>query len=75
MSAVGRSPLSPSSPGCVLQAATDLEPNSSVSYLHHFFSAVVYDLQTLDSGLGLFANAHNIVINGGTFVNHFSKAA
>ena len=78
MSAVSRSPLSPSSPGSAasaMQAAMGLEPNSSVSSLHLFFSAFAYESQTLDSGLGLFANARNTIINGGTFVIHFSKAA
>ena len=75
MSAVSRSPLSPSSPGSIVQAATELERNPSVSCLHHLFSlaAFVDDLQSQDSGLGLFANAQNILITGGTFVSHSSS--
>jgi len=53
MSTVSRSLLSPSSPGSVVKAATELEPNPS----------------TRDSGLSLFAKARNILINGGTFIN------
>jgi hypothetical protein len=40
-----------------------------VSSFHCLFSAFVDDLQTQDSG-SLFANAHNILITGGTFVSH-----
>ena len=58
-----------------MQAAQELEPNSSVSCLHHLLSAFVYDPQTRDSGLGLFPNAQNLLINGGTFVISFSKDA
>jgi hypothetical protein len=70
MSAVSRSPLSPSSPDSVMQAATELERNSSVSCLHHLFSAFVDDLQTQDSGSGLFANAQNILITDSTIISH-----
>ena len=70
MSAVNRSPLSSSPPDSIMQAATELEQNSSVSLLHHFFSAFVDDLQTQVSGPGFFANAQNVVINGGTFVSY-----
>ena len=66
MSTVSRSP-SPSSPD---SAATKLERNPSVSCLHHLFSAFVDDLQTKVSGSGIFANAQNMIINGGTFVSH-----
>jgi hypothetical protein len=52
-----------------MQAPTELEQNPSVSCLHHLFSAFVDDLQTQDSGLGLFANAQNLLIYGGTFVS------
>ena len=69
MSAVSRSPL-PFSSGSVMLPATELEQNSSVRCLHNLFSAFVYDLQTRDSGLGLFGNAQNILINGGNFVSH-----
>ena len=58
MSAVSRSSMSPSSSG------------SSVSLFHLSSAFVVYDLQTRDSGLGLFAKAQNILIHGGTFVSH-----
>ena len=52
-----------------MQAATELGP---VRFLYHFFSAFVDDLQDQDSasGSGLFANARNILITGGTFVSH-----
>jgi hypothetical protein len=53
-----------------MQTDTELERNPSVSCLHHLFLAFVDDLQTQDSGLGLFPNAQNILINGGTFVSH-----
>ena len=69
MSAV-RSVLSPSSPDSIMQAASESERNPSVSCLYHLVLAFVYDLQTRDSGFGLFANARNILINGGTFVSH-----
>ena len=61
MSAVRRRPLSPSSPDSIIQAASELERNPSVSCLHYLFSALVDDLQTQDSGLGLFPNAQNIL--------------
>ena len=32
--------------------------------------SVVYDLQTRDYGLGFFANARGVLINGGYFVSH-----
>ena len=70
MSAVGRSPLSPSSPDSIMQAAAELEQNPSMGCLHQLFLVFVYDLHTQDSGLGLFANAQNILINGSTFVSH-----
>ena len=70
MSALSRSPLLPSSNDCVIQAATESGQNSSVSCLHHLFLAFVDDLQTQDSGSGLFANAQSILITGGTFVSH-----
>ena len=68
-----RSPLSPSSPDSIMQAATELERNPYVSCLHLLFLAFVDDLQTQDSGLGLFANAQNVLITGGTFVSHFYR--
>ena len=70
MSAVSHSPLSPSSSDYIMQAATQLERNPSVSCLHHLSSAFVDNLQTQHSGLGFFANAQNILITGGTFVSH-----
>ena len=70
MSAVSRSSLSPSSPDFIIQASMGLERNLSVSCLQHLFLAFVDDLQTQDSGLGLFPNAQNILITGGTFVSH-----
>ena len=73
MSAVGPSPLSASSSGSILQATTELERNSSVSCLHRLFSAFVHDPQNQDSGLGLFANAQNILISGSTIVSYARK--
>ena len=76
MSAVSRTSVSsPSSPDPInhWQAAAELEQNPSVGCLCHLFSAFVYDLQTRDSGLGLIADAQNILINGGTFVSHFQR--
>ena len=60
MSAVTHGPLSPSS----VLPSTESEENSSVSCLHHLFSAFADDCQTQDS---LFPNAQNILITGGTF--------
>ena len=70
MPAVSRSPFSPSLPDSVLQA-TELERNPSVSCLRRLFSDFVDDLlqTSQDSGSGLFANAQNILITGGTFVS------
>ena len=74
MSAVGPSPLSPSSSGSVLQPVTELERNSNVSCLCHLFSAfIIHDLQNRDSGLGQFANAQNILTSGSTIVSHARK--
>ena len=70
MSAVSRSPLLPSSTDPIVQGATELEQNPSVSFLHNLFSAFVDDdLQTQASGSGMFANAQYMIINGGTFVS------
>ena len=52
-----------------MQAAMELERNPSVCCLHHFFAAFINNLQSQNSGLGHFANAQNILINGGTFVS------
>ena len=73
MSAVSHSPSLPSSPDSIKQAATELGRNPSVSCLNHFFSTFVHDLQTQDPSLGLFVNAQNILISGGTFVSHLRK--
>jgi hypothetical protein len=74
MAAVSRSPLSPSSPDSIMQAATELEEDPSVSCLHHLFSAFVDDdLQIQASGSGMFANAQNIVITSGTFVSRYRR--
>ena len=76
MNAASRRPFSPSVPDSIIQA-TELERNPSVSCLHHLFSPnfsdfVVDDLlqTSQDSGPGLFTNAQNILITGGTFVSH-----
>ena len=73
MSAVSRSSSSPSS-GSVMQGATELERNSSVSCIQIVLSVCCLRLQTQDSGLGFFANAQNILINGGTFVSNLEAA-
>ena len=70
MSAVNRNPLSPSSSDSIVQAATESKKNPSVSCLHYLLFVFVDELQTQVSGLGLFANAQNILINGSTFVSH-----
>ena len=72
MSAVSRSPSWSSSPHSIMQASKELEriPSVSYSHWHHLFSAFVNDLQTQDFGIGLFPNARNVIINGGTFVSH-----
>jgi hypothetical protein len=74
MSVVSRSPLSLSSPDSIMQAALELERNPYVSCLHRLFWAFVDDLQTRiqDSGSGMFPNARNILITGGTFVSHLA---
>ena len=53
-----------------MQAATGLERNPSVSCLQRLFLAFVDDLQTRNSGSGLFPNAQNIYINDSTIVSH-----
>ena len=58
----------------MMQGATELEQNPSVSCLDHFFSAFVDHLQTQDSGSGFFSNAQNVTINGGTFVSHSRRS-
>ena len=68
MATVSRGPLSPSSPNLIMQSATELERNPSVSCLHLLSSVFVDDLWTQDSDLGFFAHAQNILVNGGTFV-------
>ena len=70
MSAVSRSPLPPS-PDFSMQEVMELERNPCVSCLYHLFSVYVDDLQTPDSGSGLFASAQNVLITGGTFVSSF----
>ena len=64
MSAVSHSPVASDS---IMQADTEFGP---VSFLRHFSSAFVDDLQDQDSESGLFANAQNILITGGNFVSH-----
>ena len=57
-----------------MQGATELERNSSVSCIQFVLSVCCLRLQTQDSGLGFFANAQNILINGGTFVSNLEAA-
>ena len=74
MLAVSRSAFLPSLPDSIIQGATELEPNPSVSCLRRLFSVFVDDdLQTQVSGPGFFANAQNILITGGAFVSRFSQ--
>ena len=60
---------SASSPDSVTQVTTPLDPNPSVSFLHHFFSAFVDDLQNQISG-SLASFFQNAQISGGIFVSH-----
>ena len=61
-------PLLPSSalPSTRIQVSTESEKNLLVSCLH-LFLAFVDDCHTQDSSLGLFSNAQNTLITGGTF--------
>ena len=50
---------------------TKLEPDPSVSYLYKYVLAVTDDWQAPQSVSGIFANAQNILITGGTFIVSF----
>jgi hypothetical protein len=68
MSLATHSPLSPLLPDAIMQLSTELDQHLSVNCLNRLPSAFVYNCQIQDSDLGLFANARNILITGGTFV-------
>ena len=64
-----REEISLSSPNALAQAkATRSEQNSSVSYGYKYVMAVAKDQQIQQSMSGIFANAENVLITGGTFV-------
>ena len=65
MSLATHTPLSPSLPNAISQ---ELEQYLSVSCLNHLPVAFVDNSQIQDSGSGLFANAQNVLITGGTFI-------
>jgi hypothetical protein len=65
---------SPSSSDATMQAnlgstGTELEQNPLVNCLHIVFSAFADDRQAQQPVSGMFTNAQNTVINGGTFVS------
>jgi hypothetical protein len=63
---------SPSSSDATMQAnfgSSELEQNSSVNCFHTIFSAFADDQQAQQPVSGLFPNAQNILITGGTFVS------
>ena len=55
-----------SSPNVVVQA--NAEQNPSVSHRYQYVVAVTDDRQSQQSMPGIFANAQNILITGGTFI-------
>ena len=63
------SPLMLSLNGAIMQVSTESERNPSVSYFGCFPLALADNHQIQDSGLGLFANASNIPVTGGTSVS------
>jgi hypothetical protein len=67
MSLATHSPLLPSLPDVITQVS-ESEQNLSVSCLNYFPLAFTDNCQIQDSSSGLFANASNILITGGTFV-------
>ena len=72
MSAATHSQLSPSLlPDATMQVTTELGQNLSVSCVRYLFSAFPDDCQTQGCGSGLFPNAQNMLITGGTFVVSF----
>ena len=59
-----------SSPNTIAQAnARRSEQNPSVSYGYDYVLAVTDDCQAQQSMSGVFANARNVLITGGTFVS------
>ena len=69
-----REEISLSSPNANLKAQANLrrsEQNPSVSYRYKYVVAVTDDQQAQQSMSGVFANARNVLITGGTFVSLF----
>ena len=65
-----RQEISLSSPNTVAQVeARRSEQNSSVSYRYKYVLAITDDQQVQQSMSGIFANAQNVLITGGTFVS------
>ena len=62
-----REEVSLSSPDAKVQARS--EQNPSVSYRYKYVVAVTDDQQAQQSMLGVFANARNVLITGGTIVS------
>ena len=60
------SPLSPLFPDTIFRES---EQNLSVSSLNRLRLAFADNRQIQNSGLGVFANAQNVLITGGTFVS------
>ena len=59
-----------SSPNAIAQAKVRrLEQNSSVSYRYKYVLAITVGQQAQQSMSGIFANAQNVLISGGTFVS------
>jgi hypothetical protein len=65
----GTSPLSSDATMQANLGSTEWEQNPSVNCLHIVFSAFADDQQAQQPVLGLFPNAQNTVITGGTFVS------
>ena len=66
-----REEISLSSPNANLKAQANLrrsEQNPSVSYRYKYVTAVTDDQQAQESMSGVFANARNVLITGGTIV-------
>ena len=68
MSLATHSPLSSSSPDTIMEVSRESEQIFSVSYLNCLPLAFADNHQIQDSSSGLFANAQNVLITGGTFV-------
>ena len=61
-------PLSPLLPDATIQVSMESEQNLSVSCLNLLLLVFADNLQNQESGAGLFGNAQNVLITGGTFV-------